>query len=268
MLSATGHSALVKPVTLAGAGVCVVKGTAGADTIRITDNGSGFSIVLNGKTYNRTNDAINSFRIQSGAGNDVIRFSGSTALIYTKLHNVIEAGEGDDIIVGSSGVDAVYGNGGNDNILGGGGRDSIRAGSGADTVNGDSGNDNIEGGLGHDVLRGGKGDDSISGGSGNDRIWGNDGNDLLTADHGNDSLSGEAGRDTLRGGSGNNVLWGGDDYDSFDSGGGHDKIDGDKLPKLKYPSGGAISWFYGDPNYVPTDADYSGIDLALGLGKG
>lgn len=45
----------------------------------------------------------------------------------------INAGWGDDTVVGSSGDDAIFGAGGNDNLAGGGGSDYLKGGEGSDT---------------------------------------------------------------------------------------------------------------------------------------
>src|SRR5690606_11265407 len=60
--------------------------------------------------------------------------------------NVINAGNGNNII---------YGNGGNDTLTAGNGSDIIYGGSGNDNINSGTGADRIIGGAGNDTLQGG-----------------------------------------------------------------------------------------------------------------
>ncbi len=97
-------------------------------------------------------------------------------------------------ITGTSGADIICGKGGNDTIYGdptgAGAGDMIDAGSGDDTVLGRAGNDLILGGTGDDTLRGGDGDDEVDGEDGDDLVYGDHGNDVVRGGDGSDYVEG------------------------------------------------------------------------------
>ncbi|MGE5657973.1 MAG: peptidylprolyl isomerase [Actinomycetota bacterium] len=109
----------------------------------------------------------------------------------------VQAGDGNDRIVGSSANDAINGNQGNDTLSGEGGDDYLRGGKGDDVLDGGSGNDILNGGQGNDTVIGGPGNDFLRGGKGNDVLSGGDGNDVLIGDAGSDTLTGGSGSDTF-----------------------------------------------------------------------
>lgn len=78
--------------------------------------------------------------------------------------------------------------------------DGIRvdAGNGNDNVLGTGGEDQLAGGNGNDVVRGGDGHDRLEGGNGTDSLFGEGGNDWLRGGNGNDLLAGGAGRDLFQ----------------------------------------------------------------------
>ncbi|MBE9040294.1 calcium-binding protein [Oscillatoriales cyanobacterium LEGE 11467] len=142
--------------------------------------------------------------------------------------DVIDAGEGNDVVFGLGGDDSVSGSQGNDQILtnqgndtvdGGEGSDAIFAGQGNDIVDGGEDNDLISGDLGNDVVSGGSGDDAVYGGQGNDNLLGGEGNDLILGGQGDDVISGGAGNDVMAGDRGNDTITGGDGEDRFVFGG-------------------------------------------------
>ena len=140
----------------------------------------------------------------------------------------VDAGNGDDTILGSPDIAATLrGGDGNDVITSTDPADTIFAGDGADTVTGGDGNDSIIAGDGDDVVTGDAGDDVISGDNGADSISGGDGADAVTAGDGPDTVTGDAGNDTLDGESGTDVINGNDDDDSLIGGPGNDTIMGD-----------------------------------------
>ncbi len=89
------------------------------------------------------------------------------------------------------------------------GAPQIDAGFGNDTVIGSAAAESIFGGFGDDLLQGGDGADLLSGGSGNDLLDGGDGDDVVSGDEDDDDVSGSAGNDSLSGGSGINSVDGG-----------------------------------------------------------
>lgn len=109
------------------------------------------------------------------AGGSKVTGSGSSDLIFAggqALPQMVNAGNGDDIVFS-------------------GGRGG--------TANGGAGNDFIAGGSGGDVISGGSGDDIISGGAGTDILSGGDGRDILAGRAGADTFQfmGNFGADTI-----------------------------------------------------------------------
>ena len=100
----------------------------------------------------------------------------------------IQAGEGNDTIIGGRGGDTVDGGGGADSIDLGYGDDSAQGGTGADTLVGGSGNDTLEGGADADSLDGGIEGDTLIGGAGDDTLDGGEGGDVLTGGTGDDTF--------------------------------------------------------------------------------
>ncbi|NEQ25598.1 MAG: calcium-binding protein [Microcoleus sp. SIO2G3] len=98
--------------------------------------------------------------------------------------NGVDAGQGNDVILGKGGNDRLSGEDGNDSLFG------------------DVGNDRIDGGRGRDVLYGGVGDDRITGGSGSDTLDGGAGLDRINGGNNGDTIVGGAGVDAITGGTG------------------------------------------------------------------
>ncbi len=98
----------------------LVLGTPGNDTLTLANPGGSVNRVL----------------VLGFGGNDVINASA-----VTNSSVVIDAGDGDDTVIGSSGGDLIYA---------GGGSDSINAGSGNDTIFTQHGDDTVLGGDGDD----------------------------------------------------------------------------------------------------------------------
>ena len=103
----------------------------------------------------------------------------------------VDAGPGDDTLLGA----------GSDQLAGGSGDDIVIGGAGPDRLDGDDGNDELRGGQGHDVLSGGLGNDRLSGGSGNDALLPNSRSLREPSDEGRR----RRGADLLRGGPGLDV---------------------------------------------------------------
>ncbi len=121
----------------------------------------------------------------------------------------VEAGEGNDTIIGHSG-DGV------ETLQGGPGDDTILTGEPADNkeLDGGSGNDTIKVGpppAPEQVLAKGKGAEGaeIRGGAGNDKLFGSPQNDRISGGSGRDKLKGKGGRDKLICGGGKDTAIGG-----------------------------------------------------------
>jgi Ca2+-binding RTX toxin-like protein len=139
--------------------------------------------------------------VDAAGGNDTICVYGNHANRHES--STIDAGPGNDVVLGISGALVVYGEAGDDVILGNGTEMSIWGGDGKDNINVagatssliDAGdwNDRVTGSPGPDVIVGGQGDDGLYGWDGADGIDGGDGNDLIVGGFGWDDLIGGAG---------------------------------------------------------------------------
>ncbi|SHI36903.1 Hint domain-containing protein [Wenxinia saemankumensis] len=196
-------------------------------------------------------------------GNDSADFS------VTTIGTSVDAGAGNDTLIGGGGDDTLTGGAGDDRIVlrDGFGDDSLDGGAGTDTLDGGSvtgtltvvysaagagtlagggdlltfasmerlvtgsGGDTVTGSSGGDRIETGAGADVVFGGGGNDSVDGGSGDDLLDGGDGNDTLTGGAGADTLIGGAGTDTLYGGADSDTFalTDGFGTDIIQGGEL---------------------------------------
>ena len=160
--------------------------------------------------------------VNAGNGNDTLVGNDSfNQLSGGGGNDMIDGAGGRDNLSGGRGDDTILGGAGRDTISGGGGQDLVRGGSQADLIRGNGGNDTLYGDGGDDTVIGGNGDDRIFGGGGNDRLTGNLGNDDLRGGNGDDRLLGGDGVDTLIGGRGNDLLSGQGDADLFIFADGH-----------------------------------------------
>ncbi len=98
----------------------------------------------------------------------------------------LNAGKGNDIVIGNSSGNAIYGDADSDILLGM---------DGNDTIVGDSGRTPSAGSF--DFIDGGNGDDRLSGGRGDALVLGGAGNDTISAGRGWDVMVGGSGRDTF-----------------------------------------------------------------------
>ncbi len=137
-----------------------VVGSAGADTIRMGQNG----LALNGDT--------------------------DVDVTFAPLPAEVE-------ILGLGGVNTLTGTGGSGAGSTFTGKVILRAGDSGDLLSGGSGHDELYGGAGADTLEGNNGDDVLSGGGGNDNLKGGNGNDTMTGGAGADQFSGSSGNDTM-----------------------------------------------------------------------
>lgn len=102
--------------------------------------------------------------------------------IGTRQDNILQGGNGFDLLAGLSGDDQLAGLGGSDLLFGGAGKDALQGGAGRDKLFGGRGDDDLDGGDGDDRLFGGSGDDVLKGGEGDDYIDGGSGEDTAVYD--------------------------------------------------------------------------------------
>jgi Ca2+-binding RTX toxin-like protein len=141
----------------------VVSGDSAADTLRITASGADVLVTGLAATIAIRGTSADLLVVNGGAGNDSLEASGNLA-IGPAL--VLDAGAG------------------NDRILGGNGADILRGGAGNDFIDGQQGNDNAFLGAGNDVFQWDPGD----------------GSDVINGEAGFDThvFNGSAGNETIR----------------------------------------------------------------------
>lgn len=214
-------------------------GSASGETINV-------ALAVDGQTL--TGD----FYVNAGGGNDTLL-----------------GGAGNDFFVGGAGDDVItLTQFGNDSAIGGAGNDTITSGLGADNLNGGDGADLIAAGDGNNTVVGGTGADTISAGGGNDTIDGGDGDDMITAGGGSNTVLGGLGSDNITTGAGNDSIDGGEGNDTITAGGGNDTIIGGLGDDLITALGvGVLNVNAGDGNdRVAVDNLSSSDTLAGGVG--
>ena len=221
----------------------VIDGTAGADSINISNDGAGSIVVnRNGAVTNYADLWISSIIVNGYSGNDYI-YTSTNIGHPMQIHggpgaDWLYGGGLDDAIDGAGEQDYLFGQGGNDSLDGGvpgfayywdnTGNDYLSGGDGNDTLNAsDVGNCTLYGGNGDDYLYGWQGADYLNGQTGNDELHGYTGNDALYGSFGNDRLYGEDGDDTLHGDWDNDAVLGGNGNDLCYGDDGHDWVYGE-----------------------------------------
>lgn len=186
--------------------------------------------------------------------------------------NSIDAGAGDDTVLGGEAEDYIEGGADDDLLAGMVGEDWVLGGGGADVILGDStqgmltiggqvvytfpqfhASDYLDGGAGADMLVGDGGADEIYGGTEDDLLIGDasglaeefHGADYLDGGDGADRLFGYGRDDTLFGGAGNDVLEG-DSKDVPFAKHGADYLDGEAGDDILVGNGGADTLFGGE----------------------
>lgn len=196
-----------------GDDVISLKRFAGLETVELIDGSGGLNVLA------------------GTSGGNVLDFTMTTLLNISR----IEAGAGNDIVIGSAGDDTIDGGLGADKLSGGAGNDTFLVWGllqGIDTFNGGDGFDRVLGSAGDDIiaLKTFSGSDTvelIDGGGGFDIISGTSASDLLDfsstellnisrieAGAGSDTVIGSTGDDTFAGGTGNDRVDGKAGFDA------------------------------------------------------
>ena len=190
-----------------------VIGSAGDDTVAVTDSIGGFIQILDNGTPHLTagliddpisldvslGDGDDTFSVTNDGGPNIVSFDvlggpGNDTISGSNLDDRLRGGKGDDDIRGRGGDDIIRGQSGQDTLRGGPGADDVRGGTAIDRVFGNSGADTLYGNSNDDIIRGGSGADFIHGGKGEDDVKGNGGNDTFDMDDGRvDRVSGGPG---------------------------------------------------------------------------
>ena len=147
-------------------GVLTVTGTAAANNVSITTAGTNYHVVVktlraNGK-WRTVSDhivpisSIRAIVVMTSGGNDSVYIAPSVT-----IGCYIDAGAGNDVVIGGSGNDTIIGSRGSDTLYGGGGNDLAAGGVGNDLIYGQGGSDILVGNAGADQMFGGLGNDTI-----------------------------------------------------------------------------------------------------------
>jgi hypothetical protein len=209
-------------------GTLEVTGTNGPDRIAMWQFEGPKGLVIDGYTealisgrppepFEVPAEGVHLIRVRAFAGDDRVDLIDAPLRLNTgpvSLPSRIDAGLGNDVVLGGVGRDVVVGGFGNDRILGNRGNDWIEGGWGNDELRGGEGNDYVSGSYGDDVVTGDAGDDRLFGGAGNDRV-GFNAVGPLASEPGNDWLSGGPGEDWMVGGAGKDRIFGGTGRDHF-----------------------------------------------------
>ncbi|MDB5294671.1 MAG: Hemolysin-type calcium-binding region, partial [Phycisphaerales bacterium] len=166
-------------IVVSRGGSLFVEGTAGADTITVKRDASGYTqVTRNGVTRtvgaayvfveaNNGNDTVTvnvgrqDFAVQGGEGNDVL-----TANSVTSYQTLLVGDRGNDTLTGGAGGDVLYG--GYAETINHGAYASVshlraaQVSDGTDVLRGGAGDDDLDGGTGADDLSGGAGEDAVS----------------------------------------------------------------------------------------------------------
>jgi Ca2+-binding RTX toxin-like protein len=232
-VSVTGHVATAPPIVAGddtisgGRGQDLIFGMLGVDTVHGDQENDAIYASAGGGSYygDDGNDRIytgitSASELLDGGGGawidtvDTSRWSGDyfvdlqsgatnqAGKSFVNFDNV-DAGAGNDTLLGTSGNNTLNGAAGNDVIGGRAGQDVLLGGLGVDVLNGGSGNDELYG-AGQSPA---DGDDTLDGGSGDDYLSGQGGNDVLLGGIGNDTLEGGIGQDTMAGHAGNDFYF-------------------------------------------------------------
>ncbi|WP_281422433.1 RTX toxin, partial [Rhizobium leguminosarum] len=164
-----------------------------------------------------------------GPNNGYARGNIFNALLYhdnvASLIENVQAGSGNDTIIGNEADNTLWGNAGNDSLTGGSGNDTLIGGVGNDTYTVDDLADVVTEGLnqGTDLIRTALSSYALTNianvenltfiGTGDFSGTGNSLANTITGGAGNDTLDGAAGNDTLIGGAGNDIYVVGDSFD-------------------------------------------------------
>jgi len=127
-----------------------LQGTKKNDIVALDIKKNKIYFTLNGVTKTYSASGLSVVTVYLGNGNDAFTAGDAAPRL------VIDAGAGNDVVVGGKRNDTLLGGKGIDSLIGGRGNDSIDGGAGQDTMYGGAGNDtlaSVDGGV--DILDGG-----------------------------------------------------------------------------------------------------------------
>lgn len=122
-----------------------------------TTNSTNLTVQVTATEVNGGGTATTSTAVNLKAGYTTVDYTTTESGSFTgsSANEFIQGGAGNNVINAGNGSNIVQGGGGNDTLSAGNGSDIIYGGSGNDVINTNSGNDRLIGGAGNDTLRGG-----------------------------------------------------------------------------------------------------------------
>jgi Ca2+-binding RTX toxin-like protein len=155
-----------------GDGPDLLVGGPGADTL---DGGPGDDTLVGDAGNDTLLGGQGNDRLDGGTGIDTAVFAGTMPVtVDLRVRGPQNTGHGTDTLIGIENLEA---GAGNDRLIGDRAANRLVGNGGNDTLDGGGGNDTLLGGAGRDVLRGSKGRDELSGGAGRDTMTGGGGVD-------------------------------------------------------------------------------------------
>jgi Ca2+-binding RTX toxin-like protein len=109
-----------------------VSGTAGNDTITVTNDGQGVAVLgLSARVHITGAEPTDQLHVNAGAGDDVVEAS---TLPAGAIHLTADGGDGNDVLIGSAGNDTLQGGAGDDVLIAGSPQNTLDGGPGANTL--------------------------------------------------------------------------------------------------------------------------------------
>jgi probable HAF family extracellular repeat protein len=176
--------------------------------------------------------------------------------------STVNAGGGNNVVLGGSGNDSIFAGAGRDVIEGGNGNNGIFAGDGSNIVTAGTGQDTIVTGSGKDFIDAGDGNNNIVAGAGDNRVLTGKGQDKIYAGAGNDVVYSGAGNDFISAGGGNNLINAGTGQDTVILGAGKDRV------ILETGEGSATIVGFGDTDKLRLGESLSGKTLEFVVQNG
>ena len=177
-------------------------------------------------------------------------FSGTASFTYTVTDGVDSTvSETVYVHVANSTTPATFGTDGDDVINAGDGNDVIDGKDGDDTIDAGHGKDTIVSGNGDDIVIGGRHKDQIYTGEGNDTVGdtthkSTEHKDIIDTGAGNDTIYGGHHKDIIDAGDGDDIIYGGHHWDIIDAGDGDDTIYGGHHHDILTGGDGADTFVY------------------------
>lgn len=213
-------------------GADTIIGGDGIDTLNLATATSNSTLTFSGPSSGTLSNASGTATFSQiegfvlGSGNDTVNATALATAITIDAgagNDSLLGGAGNDLLIGGTGNDFIFGGAGDDTILGGAGNDSLVGGAGIDLLDYSDSTAAVSVDLGTSLTGGAAAGDTIAG---FENLLGGSFNDTLTGDAADNILWGGAGRDTLTGGAGNDTLYGGVNIDTLNGGDGADVLDG------------------------------------------